>query len=179
MYMYVYVTTMLVYVLTIFGTVYKPRLLLSQLDRFFFFFVCAGSLGMGAVPQSISRTFFQFSFLLLILELRVASTWVTRRDMLWDESSWLDDFIGVGVGAAGSLYDLLNQLTDTEVQPTVQSPSLPGNSLETPNEQGRLLVPSSMKRCSASNDGTSGDRSDEGADYLWDLVEQDPITGYV
>lgn len=137
---------------------------------------------MGAISQSrsISRTFFQLLSLILILELRVASTWFTRRDMLWDDSSWLEDVSGVGVGVFGSFYDILNKVTDTELQPTLQSPSLPGDSLETPDEQGPLSVPPSMKRCSAPKNGAPGDQADErGADYLWDLVNQDPTTGYV
>lgn len=135
---------------------------------------------MGAIPQSISGTFFHFLFLTLILEPRIASTWFTRRDMLWDDSSWLEDIIGVGVGGVGALYNILDKMTDNEVQPTVQSPSLPGNSLDPPDEQGQLSVPSSMKKCSAPKDGAPGDQSDERvADAIWDLVKQDPITGYV
>lgn len=129
---------------------------------------------MVAIPQSISRTFFQLLFLILILESRIVSTWFTRRDMLWDDSSWLEDVIGVGVGGIGALYDILDKITDTEVQPTVQSPSLPGNPLDP------LSVPSSMKKCSAPRDRAPGDQSDEGeADAGWDLVKQDPVTGYV
>lgn len=94
--------------------------------------------------------------------------------MLWDDSSWLEDVIGVGVGGIGALYDILDKMTDTEVQPTVQSPSLPGNSLDS------LSVPSSMKKCSAPRHGAPGDQSDEGVvDANWDPVKQDPITGYV
>lgn len=135
---------------------------------------------MGAIPRSISGTFFQFLFLILILEPRIASTWFTRRDMLWDDSSWLEDIIGVGVGGVGALYDILNKMTDTEVQPTVQSPGLPGDSLDPPDEQGPLSVPSSMNKCSAPKDGALGDQFDERVAYaIWDLVKQDPITGYV
>lgn len=127
---------------------------------------------MFAIPQSISRTFFQLLFLLLILESRIVSTWFTRSDMLWDDSSWLEDVIGVGVGGIGALYDILDKMTDTEVQPTVQSPSLSGNPLDP------LSVPSSMKKCSAPRDGAPGGQFDEGvADAGWDLVKQDPVTG--
>lgn len=78
------------------------------------------------------------------------------------------------MGGIGALYDILDKMTDTEVQPTVQSPSLPRNPLDP------LSVPSSMKKCSAPRDGAPGDQSDEGvADAGWDLVKQDPITGYV
>lgn len=134
---------------------------------------------MGTIPQNRSRIFFQFLFLILILEPSVASTWFTRRDMLWDDSPWLEDVIGVETGAVGALYDILNKMTDNEVQPTIQSPDPPGYSPDqegsqpgTPNEQGPLSLPSSMKKCSAPKDGNPDDRSNrELADASWDLVK--------
>lgn len=140
---------------------------------------------MGAIPHNISRTFLQFLFVILILETRVASTWFARRDMLWDDSLWLDDAIGVGVGAIGVLYDILNKMTDIEVQPTIQSPDpvenppdQEGSRPATPNEQGPLSVPFSIKKCSTPKVGALDDQSNGGlANASGDLVEQDPITG--
>lgn len=140
---------------------------------------------MSAIPHNISRTLVQFLILILILEPRVASTWFTRRDMLWDDSPWLEHVIGVGMGGVGALYDILNKMTDTEVQPTMQSPGLPENSLDqeepqpaTPDGQGILSVPPSMKKCSTPKDGAPDDQSDgEVADAISDLVKQDPTTG--
>lgn len=89
------------------------------------------------------------------------------------------------MGGIGALYDILNKMRDTEVQPPIESPGLPGNSLDqegsqpaTPDEQGPLSVPSDMKKCSDQKDGAPSDQSGGGvADARWGLVRQDSMTG--
>lgn len=141
---------------------------------------------MVAIPHNRLRTFLQFLFVISILEPSVASTWFARRDMLWDDSLWLDDAIGVGVGGGiGVLYEILNKMTNTKVQPTRQSPDpvenppdQEGSQPATPNEQGPLSVPFSIKKCSTPKVGAPDDQSNGGlADVSGDLVKQDPITG--
>lgn len=133
-----------------------------------------------------TRIFFRFLFLILILEPIVASTWFTRRDMLWDDSPWLEDLLGVGGAGLGASYEILNESTDTQEQPTVTQPTEPpesfpgeeGSEPATPNAVGPLLEPSGMKRCSGVEGGAAGDQADWGsADASWGLVEQDLITG--
>ncbi len=109
------------------------------------FYVRAGCFDMGAILHNISRTFLQLFFLILILEPSVAPTCFTRRDILWDDSPWLED-VGIGMGGIGALYDILNKMRDTEVQPPIKSPGLPGNSLDqegsqpaTPDEQRAII----------------------------------------
>lgn len=130
-----------------------------------------------------TRIFLRFLFLILILEPIWASTWFTRRDMLWDDSPWLEDPVGVGGGGLGEIW---NQLTGTEAPPTIppsteppeNSPVEEGSQPATPNAMEPLLEPSGMKKCSAVKGEAPGDQADQGsADASLDRVEQDPITG--
>lgn len=125
-------------------------------------------------------------FLILTLEPIWASTWITRRDMLWDDSPWLEDLPGIGGAGLGSLYEILNQLTDTQVPPTTRpstepsdnSPDEESSQPATPSAEEPLLEPSVINKCSAIQGGSPGDQADWGsADASWDLVEQDAITG--
>lgn len=85
----------------------------------------------------------------------------------------------------GALYDILNKMRDTEVQPPIKSPGFPGNFLDqegsqptTPDEQGPLSVPSNMKKCSDQKDRAPSNQSGGGvADARWGLVRQDLMTG--
>lgn len=130
--------------------------------------------------------FFRYLFLISILEPTWASTWFTRRDMLWDDSPWLEDPVGVGGTDPGALYEMWNQLTGTEAPPIIppsteppeNSPVEEGSQPATPNALEPMLEPSGTKKCSAVKGGAPGDEADEdSADASWGRVEQDPITG--
>lgn len=133
-----------------------------------------------------TRVFLRFLFLILTLEPIWASTWFTRRDMLWGDSPWLEDLHGIGGAGLWSLYEILNQLTDTQVpskmppstEPADNLPGEEGSGPGTPNGMEPLLEPVTLKKCSAVKGGAPDDQDDwSSADASWGMVEQDPITG--
>lgn len=101
--------------------------------------------------------------------------------MLWDDSPWLEDPVGVGGTGPGVLYEMWNQLTGTEAPPLIppsteppeNSPVEEGSQPATPDALEPMLEPSGTKKCSG---GAPGDEADEDSTD-GDRVEQDPITG--
>lgn len=73
--------------------------------------------------------------------------------MLWDDSPWLEDLHGIGGAGLWSLYEILNQLTDTQVpskmppstEPADNLPGEEGSGPGTPNGMEPLLEPVTLK----------------------------------